>query len=57
MKSLLLLALGLVRTVILGVRIETVPWARHNLRFTRDFEDWAAWLAVRCTVSELARVE
>lgn len=57
MKSLLLLALGLVRTVILGVRIEVVPWARHNLRFTRDFEDWAAWLAVRCTVSELARVE
>lgn len=47
MKSLLLLALGLVRTVILGVRIEAerteaVLWARHNSRFTRDFEDEAA---------------
>ena len=32
----------------------------HGARFTRDFEDWVAWLAVRCTasaVSELARVE
>ena len=36
------------------------PRARHGARFTRDFEDWVAWLAVRCTasaVSELARVE
>ena len=60
MKSLLLLALGLARTVVLGARIEAVPWARHGARFTRDFEDWVAWLAVRCTasaVSELARVE
>lgn len=40
-----------------GVRTEAVPWARHNSRFTRDFEDWVACLAVRCTVSELARVE
>ena len=43
-----------------GVRTEAVPWARHGARFTRDFEDWVAWLAVRCTasaVSELARVE
>lgn len=42
-----------------GVRTEAVPWARHNSRFTRDFEDWVACLAVRCTVSavsELARV-
>lgn len=41
-----------------GVRTEAVPWARHGARFTRDFEDWVAWLAVRCTasaVSELAR--
>ncbi|MZG29137.1 ISL3 family transposase, partial [Adlercreutzia equolifaciens] len=41
-------------------RTEAVPWARHGARFTRDFEDWVAWLAVRCTasaVSELARVE
>ena len=43
-----------------GVRTAAVPWARHGARFTRDFEDWVAWLAVRCTasaVSELARVE
>ena len=43
-----------------GVRTEAVPWARHGARFTRDFQDWVAWLAVRCTasaVSELARVE
>ncbi|MFP1667123.1 transposase [Gardnerella leopoldii] len=41
-----------------GVRTEAVPWARHGARFTRDFEDWVAWLAVRCTasaVSELTR--
>lgn len=29
-----------------GVRTEAVPWARHGARFTRDFEDWVAWLAV-----------
>lgn len=43
-----------------GVLVESVPWARHGSRFTRDFEDWAACLAVRCTasaVAELARVE
>jgi transposase len=43
-----------------GVHVESVPWARHTSRFTRDFEDWVAWLTVHCTisaVSELARVE
>ena len=43
-----------------GVRVESVPWARARSRFTRDFEDWAACLAARCTASavcELARVE
>ena len=43
-----------------GVLVESVPWARHRARFTRDFEDWVACLAVRCTasaVTELARVE
>ena len=43
-----------------GVVTEAVPWARHKARFTRDFEDWVAWLAVHCTISaasELARVE
>lgn len=43
-----------------GVRAERVPWARPRSRFTRDFEDWVACLAVRCcasAVAELARVE
>lgn len=43
-----------------GVLVESVPWARRGARFTRDFEDWVACLAVRCTasaVAELARVE
>lgn len=43
-----------------GVHVEAVPWARPKSRFTRDFEDWVACLAVRCTasaVAELARVE
>ena len=43
-----------------GVLVESVPWARHGARFTRDFEDWVACLAVRCTasaVAELARIE
>lgn len=43
-----------------GVRAERVPWARPCPRFTRDFEDWVACLAVRCcasAVAELARVE
>ena len=43
-----------------GVRVESVPWARPGSRFTRQFEDWVACLAVRCTssaVAELARVE
>jgi transposase len=36
-----------------------VPWARHASRFTRSFEDQAAWLAVQCSkkaVAELMRV-
>ena len=33
-----------------GVRTEAVPWARHGARLPRaSFEDWVAWLAVRCT--------
>jgi transposase len=37
-----------------GVRVEDVPWARPGSRFTRDFEDRVAWLAVRCTASAVA---
>ena len=42
-----------------GVVVAAVPWARHGARFTRDFEDQAAWLAThtdRSTVSRLLRV-
>jgi transposase len=31
-----------------------VPWARHGSRFTRAFEDQAAWLAVNCSKTAVA---
>lgn len=42
-----------------GVLVAQVPWARHDARFTRSFEDQAAWLVTqtdKTTVSELLRV-
>jgi transposase len=42
-----------------GVVVCAVPWARHSSRFTRDFEDQAAWLAVntsKSAVAELMRI-
>lgn len=39
-----------------GVLVERVPWARHRSRFTRDFEDWAACLAVKCCMSAASRI-
>ena len=42
-----------------GVVVCAVPWARHGSRFTRAFEDQAAWLAVntsKSAVAELMRV-
>ena len=42
-----------------GVVVCAVPWARHNSRFTRTFEDQTAWLAVNCSqtaVAELMRI-
>ena len=42
-----------------GVVTAAVPWARHNSRFTREFEQMTAWLAMNCTkvaVSALMRV-
>lgn len=42
-----------------GILVAAVPWARHGARFTRAFEDQAAWLAThtaQSTVSELVRV-
>ena len=43
-----------------GVVTEAVPWARHGSRFTRNFEETAAWLSVhsaRSIVSEFLRIE
>lgn len=37
-----------------GVHVEAVPWARHKARFTKDFEDRLAWMAVYCTQSAVA---
>jgi transposase len=42
-----------------GVVVCAVPWARHRSRFTRAFEDQAAWLAIntsKSAVAELMRV-
>ncbi|MGH3469548.1 MAG: helix-turn-helix domain-containing protein, partial [Thermocrispum sp.] len=42
-----------------GVRTEGVPFGRAGARFTRDFEDLVAWLAVktdRSAIGELCRV-
>ena len=37
-----------------GVVVCAVPWARHNSRFTRRFEDQPAWLAVNCSKTAVA---
>ncbi len=42
-----------------GVVVCAVPWPRHRARFTRAFEDQAAWLAVntsKSAVAELMRI-
>lgn len=42
-----------------GVVVAAVPWARHESRFTKAFEDQAAWLATETSqtaVAELLRV-
>ncbi len=42
-----------------GVTVAAVPWARHGAGHTRDFDDLAAWLAVRTSksaVMDLLRV-
>jgi transposase len=42
-----------------GVVVCAVPWARHDSRFTRAFEDQTAWLAVntsKSAVAELMRI-
>ncbi len=48
-----------VRCRVHGVTVAAVPWARHGARHTRDFDELAAWLAVRASksaVTDLLRV-
>jgi len=40
-----------------GVVVCAVPWARHRSRFTRAFEDQAAWLAVNTSKSAVAELQ
>lgn len=42
-----------------GVVVARVAWARHDSRFTREFEDQCSWLAVhlsKTTLSDLVRI-
>jgi len=39
-----------------GVVVCAVPWARHQARFTRAFEDQVAWLAVHCSKTATAKL-
>ncbi len=39
-----------------GVVVARVPWARHDSRFTRAFEDQVAWLAVNTSKSAVAEL-
>jgi transposase len=39
-----------------GVVVGAVPWARHDSRFTRAFEEQVAWLAVNTSASAVAEL-
>jgi transposase len=39
-----------------GVVVSAVPWARHDSRFTRAFEDQVCWLAVNCSKTAVAEL-
>ena len=39
-----------------GVITESVPWAAHDSRFTRDFEDLVAWLAREMNKTAVTRL-
>ena len=38
-----------------GVVVASVPWARHNSRYTYDFEQTASWLAMNCSKAAVSR--
>ena len=37
-----------------GVVAAAVPWARHNSRFTKEFEELATWLSLYCNKTTVA---
>ena len=37
-----------------GVVTAAVPWAMHNSRFTKEFEELATWLAMNCSKTAVA---
>jgi transposase len=39
-----------------GVVVAAVPWARHDSRFTKAFEDQVCWLAVNCSKTAVAEL-
>ncbi|MHB8340869.1 MAG: ISL3 family transposase [Mycobacteriales bacterium] len=39
-----------------GVVVAEVPWARHDARHTRHFDDMAAWLATHCSKSAVEQL-
>ena len=39
-----------------GVTTESVPWAEHDSRFTRDFEDLVAWVAREMNATAVTRL-
>lgn len=48
-----------VKCTLHGVLVASVPWARHDSRFTRAMEDQVAWLVTqtdKTTVSQLLRI-
>lgn len=48
-----------VNCAVHGPTVIAVPWARHNVGHSRDFDDTVAWLATQCSktaVTELMRV-
>jgi len=40
-----------------GVVVCAVPWARHDSRFTKAFEDQVAWLACNCSKTAVAALQ
>lgn len=38
-----------------GVVVASVPWARHNSRYTLDFEQTVTWLAMNCSKTAVSR--